>query len=179
MELTESKIDGEYRYKGKIVNIRFDRVKLPDGREATREVCEHPGGVAILPLNDKNEAVLVRQFRYAYLEELLEIPAGKMNFPGEGHLDCGLRELKEETGITPREMIFLGCIYPSPGFLDEIIYLYLARGLKEGEPSPDEDENLLTETVPFSELKRMIAKNEIRDAKTIAAVFRASMLLSE
>ncbi len=179
MNLTEEKIDGEYKYRGKIVKIRFDRVRLPDGKETTREVCEHPGGVAILPLNEKNEVVMVRQFRYTFGEVLLEIPAGKMDFDGEGHLECGLRELREETGITPKEMIYLGCVYPSPGILSEVLHLYLAKGLKEGAPSPDDDEYIDTEVIPFETLKRMIAENVVKDAKTIAAVFRASMLMSE
>ncbi|MCX7614272.1 MAG: NUDIX hydrolase [Clostridiales bacterium] len=178
MDLTERKIDGDYKYFGKLVKIRLDSVRLPDGKTSTREVCEHVEGVAVLPINDKGEVVMVRQFRYPFEEALLEIPAGKMDNCEEGHYNCGLRELREETGIVPKEFHYLGCIYPSPGFLTEVIHLYLAKGLKEGAPCPDEDEYLSVETVPFEELKRMIADNIIRDAKTIAAVFRASMLLS-
>ena len=177
MELMEKTVESQVLFSGKIITVRLDRAQLPNGRIASREVVEHPGGVAILPLFDDGTVPLVRQFRYPYAEEILEIPAGKLDHgPGEDHYACGVRELREETGCTADEITYLGCIYPSPGFLTEVTHLYAARGLHAGEMQPDEGEFLELVRIPADELERRIAAGEIRDAKTVAAMYRARLL---
>ena len=168
MDFTEKKLSEQYYFEGRIMKARVDEVELPGGGRATREVCEHLGGVGILPIDADGQVLLVRQFRYPFGELLLEIPAGKLDHgPGEDHYACGVRELREETGCTADEITYLGCIYPSPGFLTEVTHLYAARGLHAGEMQPDEGE--------FLELVRIPA-DEIRDAKTVAAMYRARLL---
>ena len=174
MDLEEKRISGQGVYAGMVISVRVDTVTLPDGRKAKREVAEHSGGVAVLALNDKDEVITVRQWRYPVGRALLEIPAGKLN-RGEDPKACGLRELQEETGFSPASFEPLGMIYPSPGYSDEILYLYLARDLCFVGTNPDEDEFLSVERIPFIALERMIASGEITDAKTIAAAYRARL----
>lgn len=177
MELRETKISSKTLYTGKIVNVRMDEISLPTGRPATREVVEHPGGVAVLPLDRDGGIFMVRQWRYPFMQELLEIPAGKLS-PGEDPYACGLRELAEETGLIPNSCEHLGCVYPSPGYAAEVLHLYLAREFTRVPSRPDEDEFLMVEKYPFDEVVSMIMHNRIRDAKTIAAVLKAKLLLS-
>ena len=177
MDFTEKKLSEQYYFEGRIMKARVDEVELPGGGRATREVCEHLGGVGILPIDADGRVLLVRQFRYPFGELLLEIPAGKLDHgPGEDHYACGVRELREETGCTADEITYLGCIYPSPGFLTEVTHLYAARGLHAGEMQPDEGEFLELVRIPADELERRIAAGEIRDAKTVAAMYRARLL---
>lgn len=177
MDFTEKKLSEQYYFQGRIMKARVDEVELPGGHHATREVCEHLGGVGILPIDADGQVILVRQFRYPFGEMLLEIPAGKLDHgPGEDHYACGVRELREETGCTADEITYLGCIYPSPGFLTEVTHLYAARGLHAGEMHPDEDEFLELVRVPVDVLEQRIAAGEIRDAKTVAAMYRARLL---
>lgn len=168
----------EIVFRGKLLTVRVDQVEQENGRKTTREVVEHPGGVGILPLNDRDEAVLVRQFRYPYGEELLEIPAGKLE-PGEDPLACGLRELREETGFTAETVDSLGVIYPTPGYLDEVLHLYVARGLTPGETCPDEGEFLSIETMPFETLYQHVLDGTVRDAKTVVATLKVAARRSE
>lgn len=177
MDLTERTIESKSMYQGVVVRVKVDRVTVPGGGRSVREVVEHPGGVAILPLDENNNVVTVTQFRYAFGEELLELPAGKLE-PGEDPRDCALRELREETGTVPRELISLGSVYASPGFCDERLYLYLARGLQTGEAQPDEDEFLVIRRIPFDTLVEWIMADGIRDAKTVAAVLKAKEYLN-
>lgn len=176
MDMTEKTLRRIYRFEGRIMKARTDEVLLPNGKKAGREVCEHMGGVAVLPLFDNGDVLLVRQFRYPYGQVILEAPAGKMDQGPEGHLICGTRELSEETGLSAREMIYLGEMYPSPGFLTEILYMYCARGLTEGEKHLDEDEFLETVRMPFEEMLGRIASGEIKDAKTIAIACKMQLL---
>ena len=171
----EKRLGGEYVYNGKIVNVRVDDVEVC-GRKTIREVCEHPGGVAVLPLLDSGEVICVKQFRYAFGKELLEIPAGKLEY-GEEPLSCGIRELSEETGYSAKEIIPLGVLYPSPGYLTEKLYIYLARGLSEGEAHPDEGEFLQVVRKPLDELYKMVMQDEIHDAKTVIGILKAARLL--
>ncbi len=174
----EVPISQEYKFRGRIMSARVDKAMFPNGKECTREVCEHCGGVGVLPLDDEGNVYLVRQYRYPYGEELLEIPAGKMDLSDtETPLDCGVRELKEETGFTAAHLRFLGEMYPSPGFLTERLHLFLATGLTAGETSPDEDEYLNLVKMPFSELRDRILKGEIKDGKTVYAAFHAAAYL--
>ena len=162
----------QYVYKGNIINVRRDEVVFLDGQGSLREIVEHRGAVAVAAIDDDENIYLVRQFRYAFGEELLEIPAGKLE---EGETDdplnAALRELREETGLTAEHISFCGVIYPSVGMLTEKIYIYTAHGLTKGECDPDEDEYLNVEVVPLKELDELIKKGEIRDAKTICACY--------
>ena len=176
--MTEKTVSRKIIYEGRVLTLRVDDIILPDGKPATREVCDHPGGVAVLPLFDNGDVATVRQFRYPYMETLVEIPAGKLERgSGERPEDCALRELREETGLVPDELRELGCLYPSPGYLNETLYLFLATGLRQERQALDEDEFLVVERVNFSVLRKMIADGDIRDAKTVAAVFKTAMLL--
>jgi len=178
MNLTEKQISFEYIYEGRIIKVRCDKAETPVGKVVDREVCEHPGGVAVLPLHEDGTVTLVRQYRYPYSELLFEIPAGKLE-PGEPSPEaCGRRELEEETGCRAATFRSLGKIYPSPGFLNEIIYLYLAQDLTRHEQNLDEDEFLELHRIPFAECEKMIEDGTIVDAKTIAAFYRAKLLLT-
>ena len=176
MNLEEKQLKAEYIYKGKIINLRRDQAELPNGATAFREVVEHPGGVCVAALTDRNEVLMVRQFRYPYSEVILEIPAGKRDSADEKPLDCGIRELKEETGATAEKFVFLGELYPTPGYCGEIIWLYAATGLSFGECDPDEDEFLSVEKIPLDTLIDMIMKGEIKDAKTQTAILKLKLL---
>ncbi|HBI64482.1 MAG TPA: ADP-ribose pyrophosphatase [Clostridiales bacterium] len=170
MDFTEKKIRSDYKFRGRIMSVRVDDALLPNGRPCKREVCEHVGGVGILPIDEDRTVTLVRQYRYPYETVTLEIPAGKMDQGPEDALECGRRELAEETGLRAEQMIPMGEIWPSPGFMDERLFLYCAKGLTQGETNPDDDEFVEIVRMPFDELCRMIAAGEIHDAKTVAAV---------
>ena len=158
------------------MKARLDEVELPNGKTAPREVCEHVGGVGILPIDRNGNIILVRQFRYPYDAEILEIPAGKLDHgEAESAADCGVRELKEETGCTAGRIVPLGCVYPSPGFLTEVVHLFAALDLTDGEMQPDEDEFVEVVRLPIAEVEAMVSRDEIRDAKTLAALYRAKL----
>ena len=176
MKCIEKRLDGEVKYSGVIVNVRLDRAQLENGKIVRREVVEHPGGVGILPVDDEGYCYMVRQFRYPFSRQLLEIPAGKLEY-GEDPLDCAVRELSEETGFTAGELIPLGKCLTSPGFSSEVLHLYLARGLRAGKAHLDEDEFLNVEKHPLSELLAMADRNELEDGKTVIAVLKAARVL--
>lgn len=176
MNMKEKQLSHRYFFEGKIMKARLDEVELPNGKTALREVCEHIGGVGVLPIDRNGNVLLVRQFRYPYDTELLEIPAGKLDHgEGESIADCGARELKEETGCTAARMVPLGCVYPSPGFLTEVVHLFAALDLTDGEMQPDEDEFVEVVRLPLAEVEAMVERNEIRDAKTVVALYRAKL----
>ena len=177
MNLEEKKINEEYVFRGKIINVRVDDALVPDGSIHKREVVEHNGGVCVVPITDKNEVITVKQFRYPYMEVVKEVPAGKRDGNDEP-LQCGIRELKEETGCTAERFEFLGELYPSPGYCGEIIYMYAAFGLSYGDTNPDEDEFLLIEKTPIEDLVQEIMRGEIKDAKTQAAVLKTYYLIN-
>lgn len=177
MELTERRLSRKDIFAGRIVTVHVDEVALPDGSAATREVVDHPGGVAVLPLDENNNVLTVTQYRYPFGRPLLEIPAGKLDHPGEDPYEAGLRELKEETGAVPGVYRPLGRILPSPGCYGEILHLYLAQDLRMEEQHLDEDEFLNVERVPFGEMVRRCLDGEIEDAKTVAAVLKTKLLL--
>lgn len=176
MNLKETTKSQEYMFKGRIINLRRDVAILPDGSEANREVVEHNGGVCVLPLTENNEIIFVKQFRYPYMEELLEIPAGKRDSKDEDPLSCGKRELREETGAESDNFVFLGELYPSPGYVNEVIYMYYADNLTYGECDPDDDEFLDLVKIPFDKAVEMVVSGEIKDAKTQAAVLKVAYL---
>ena len=176
MDLTERTLESRTVYEGVIVRVKLDEVQLPNGKEARREVVEHPGGVAILALDREDNVAVVRQYRYPFHRVLLELPAGKLE-PGEDPRVCGVRELEEEVGLVADEFIYLGGLYLSPGYSNEVLHLYLARGLRQGACHPDEDEFLEGERIPFARLVDMVMADEIHDAKTVAAVLKAKVYL--
>lgn len=178
MDLTEHMVEHTRAYEGVIVQVDVDTVRLPGGHTAKREVVLHPGGVAVLPLNDDGTVTVVRQYRYAFSRVLTEIPAGKLD-PGEEPRSGALRELEEEIGARVGELIELGAIYPSPGFCQEVLYLYLAKDLTYGDSRPDEDEFLEAVRVPFDSLVEQVMRGEIQDGKTVAAVLKAKVLLQQ
>ena len=178
MNIREEQKDFKYIYKGAVINLRVDTAILPSGKPANREVVEHPGGVCVLPIDKNGDALFVKQFRYPYMEETLEIPAGKRDKSGDNDpLTCGKRELKEETGATAKKYTFLGTLYPSPGYCDEVIYMYLATDLAFGKPSPDEDEFLNLCRIPLSKAVDMVISGEIPDAKTQTAILKVKTLI--
>ena len=176
MDLTERTLERTCPYKGVIVDVNLDQAILPNGRQARREVVIHPGGAAALPLNDDGTVTVVRQYRYPFGRVLTEIPAGKLD-PNEDPRSAIIRELEEEIGARAAELIDLGCMYTSPGITQEVLYLYLARGLTYGEMHPDEDEFLEIVRVPFDDLLEQVMEGEIRDGKTVAAVLKTKLLL--
>lgn len=177
MDMTEKTVSRQEVFKGRIVSVRVDRVSLPDGSEASREVVEHNGGVAVLALDGENNVLTVTQYRYVFGRNTVEIPAGKLDHPGEDPAAAGLRELKEETGAVPGRYESLGRVLPSPGCYGEILYLFLARDLNMEEQHLDPGEFLNVERVPFDEMVRRCLSGEIEDAKTVAAVLKAKLLL--
>lgn len=172
MSYVERTLEKKTVFTGLIVNVRQDRAALHTGKEVRREVVEHPGGVVVLPLDRDGNVLCVRQFRYPFMEETLELPAGKLE-PGEAPRPAALRELREETGCVPASFLSLGKIYTSPGFSSEVLHLFLATGLDEGDAAPDEDEYLSLERIPFALLKARALRGELPDAKTLSAVFLA------
>ncbi len=177
MELIEKTLRRYVAFEGKIINMRQDTVELENGKTATRDVVEHPGGVCVLPLTDQNEVIMVKQFRYPYGEVIYEIPAGKLDRRGEDPLDCGKRELEEEAGMIADEFTFLGRMYPSPGYCAEIIHIYLARGLHPSKQHLDEDEFLEVYKIPFQTVFEAVMAGEITDGKTQIAVLKTAALL--
>lgn len=164
-------------YSGRIIDVHNDRITLVDGDEAYREVVEHPGGVAIAGLTEDNEILLVRQFRYPYKETIYEIPAGKLE-KGEDIKAAGIREFSEECGATAEIFEPFGEVYPSPGYCGEIIRLFYAKNITFGQQHLDEDEFLDVIKMPIKEVVSKIMSGEIKDAKTIAGVFKIKELMN-
>ncbi len=171
-EFYEKPLDSARLLEGKIVNVRRDTVELVNGKTSFREVVEHPGGVVILAVDEQNRAYMVRQYRYPIGKELLEVPAGKLE-KGEDPYEGAVRELKEETGLTAEKFIYFGGTYPSPGFCDEQLHIYLALGLSQGEACPDDDEFLRVEIIDLDELAELALNGGLADGKSINAIFMA------
>ena len=150
-------------------------MELPDGKQALREVADHPGGVAIVAIDRDDNILTVKQYRYAFSRVMEEIPAGKLE-RGEDPDEAALRELKEETGATPERFEKLGELIVSPGAYGEVLHLYLAEGLRIGVMSPDEDEFLDLVRTPFDEMVRRVMDGELTDAKTVAGVLNVCVL---
>jgi ADP-ribose pyrophosphatase len=172
----ERTISSKKIYEGKIIRVRLDTVQLPNGRKSCREIVEHTGAVAVVPL-EEDRVYFVRQFRKPLEKVLLEIPAGKLE-QGEAPEECARRELAEEIGYWPRELQQLSHFYTSPGFSNEMLYLYLARGLVRKKAEGDEGEVLEVETLPLQEALKRITSGEIEDGKTIIGLLMASYYLS-
>ncbi len=169
MKYNEKTLEVKNIYKGKFINLDVHKVLLPNNTTAYREVVIHPGAVAILPIDKEGKILFVKQFRKAVEAELLEIPAGKIE-AGEDPEKCALRELEEETGFSASKLIYISKIYTSPGFSNEIIYIYLAKDLIVGKKNLDEDEFLDLNKHTLVEALNLIKSGKIIDAKTITAI---------
>ena len=169
--MQERKLSSEMKFDGKLVKVTYDIADV-NGKEAWREVVHHPGASAVVAIDEDNRIIMEKQFRYALNDYLLEIPAGKLD-AGEDPLVCAKRELEEETGIVASEWISLGTIATSPGFCNEVIHLYVAKGLSKGEIHWDEDEYVEVERYTFDELLQYIKEETIKDSKTLSALLLA------
>ena len=160
------------------MNLRLDEARLPDGRTAGREVVEHPGGVCVAVLTKENELLFVRQFRYPYQKMTLELPAGKLE-AGEDPFSAMKREQREETGTLSEEYHWLGEVYPTPGYCNEIVRLWACRVSAWCSQDLDEDEFLEVERIPLEQAYRLALNNELPDAKTQIGVLRTWALVQE
>lgn len=168
----ERQVGSAVVYRGTVLTLRVDDIELPSGRRSRREVVEHPGGVAVVAVDRDGSVILVRQYRYPVRSALWEIPAGKLD-PGESPRECAARELEEETGYRAGHLEEVVPFYTSPGFCDEVLYLFFAQDLAAGQDTPEEDELIETRRVRRAELDEMMARGEIRDGKTILGLFVA------
>ena len=169
--MQERKLSSEMKFDGKLIKVTYDVAEV-NGKEAWREVVHHPGASAVVAIDENNRIIMEKQFRYALNDYLLEIPAGKLD-KGEDPLVCAKRELEEETGIIASEWISLGTIATSPGFCNEVIHLYVAKGLSKGEIHWDEDEYVEVERYTFDELLQRIKEEKIKDSKSLSALLLA------
>jgi len=176
MQFFEKQVETDTKYEGIIVDVKMDVVELQNGNRAKREVVVHPGGVGIVAVTDEKKVVMVRQYRYPMEEELLEIPAGKLD-DREDPFECAVRELSEETGYTANKWVNLGKMYPSPGFCRETLYLYLATDLQSGEMHLDHNELLSVEEIPLDELVDLVMHNKLQDAKSVIGILKAKLYL--
>lgn len=174
---TEIMQSSEKIFNGKIIRVRRDAILVNGEKPAFREIVEHNGGVAVAALTDKNELLFARQLRYAYGENLLEIPAGKRDSKDEDPMACGMRELREETGAVSDQFVSLGKVYPTPGYCTEIIWLFGCRITGFGDRDLDEDEDIAVERIPIEKAVEMVMNNEIPDAKTQIAVLKMAELV--
>jgi len=177
LRLREKKLSSEDIFDGIILHVKRDQVLLPNGSTSVREVIRHIGAVCVIPVNDQNEVVVERQYRYPLDRVILEIPAGKLDAPDEDRLSAIQRELREETGYSAREWTELGDFHPAPAYSDEYISMYLARDLHKGEQELDADEFLDVYTVPLKDLVDDVMAGRISDAKTQVCILKAARLL--
>jgi ADP-ribose pyrophosphatase len=172
------KVSSRRAYTGKVVSIDVDQVEFPDGSVGELEMFRHPGASAIVPFlsdprGDDPQLLLIRQYRYAADGYLLEIPAGRLE-AGESPETCAIRELAEETGCTADLVEFMTTFFPTPGFCDEKIHLFMATGLRQGETNHEADEFVEPQPVALSEALAMIERGEIRDGKTALGILYAA-----
>jgi len=168
-DLSEHFVSGEEVFSGKLLRVRRDVVRLPDGSRSVREYVRHPGAVVMVALFDDGRVLLERQFRYPHGRDFIELPAGKLE-PGEPHLETAKRELLEETGYVAADWRRLGVLHPSVGYTDEAIELFLAKGLTKQEARLDDGEFLEVLEVPLVEAIAMVRDGRITDAKSIAGL---------
>lgn len=165
-KLEEIQLGTKRIFEGKMINLRVDTVRLPNSKEAIREVVEHPGAVAVVPILPDGRVIMVRQYRHPIKQNLLEIPAGKLD-KNEQPEDCAIRELEEETGYCCGRLRHLTSIWTAPGFSDEIIHIYVAEDLIERKQQLDDDEFLQVEIYDQKALRKMIQEGVITDSKTL------------
>lgn len=163
-------------YDGHLVKLDLHKIRLPDGKTGKREIVQHPGAVAIVPLDNENQVILVRQFRLAANAFVLEIPAGTLE-PGEQPEACARRELQEEIGHDSANLESLGGIYTAPGYTTEFIHLFMATDLAESPLEGDTDEFIEVVRMPIEEALQRVDANEIVDSKTVVGLLRVARLL--
>jgi len=173
-ELEEKLIKTEHVFDGQLLKVRKDTVLLPNGKEATREWIEHPGAVAVIPILDDGRIAMVKQYRYPMGKVTLEVPAGKLD-KGEAPDTCVMRELKEETGYTANKIRKIATIGTTMAFSNEVIHIYVAEDLVEGEACPDEDEFINVEKYTKEQLHTMIKDGTLDDAKSLVAILMANL----
>ena len=173
MDLTETRLDSVPVYDGALLHARRDTVRLPDGGTSVREWIAHPGASAVVPLFENGSTVLIRQFRYAPGREFLEVPAGKLDRPGEDPAEVARRELLEEVGLHAGALTPLGPTYPCIGYSDEVIHLFLGESLTEGTAHVEDDEFVVPVRLPLAEAVRMARAGEILDSKSCVALLLA------
>lgn len=161
-----------YAFRGRVFQVRQDRIRLPNGRETTLDIVEHRGAVVILPFDRKGRVWLIRQYRHAIGQELLELPAGTLE-PGEPPEACARRELREEIGMQAHTWTFLGYFFPAPGYTSERLIAFLARDLEPAPLERDTDELIQVEPLPLPELWHLVRQGHIHDAKTLATLVLA------
>ena len=169
MDYVEKRKSGTLLYDGKVVKLEVDEVLLPNGEESKREIIRHSGGACVL-YEEAGKIAFVRQYRYAYGENVVELPAGKLN-KGEDPMLAAQRELKEETGVWVENLTLIHEVYPTPGYTDEKLYIYRAEKGERGETNLDEDEFLDVLWVDEVEVKQILKKGEIKDAKTLIGLY--------
>jgi ADP-ribose pyrophosphatase len=168
-ELQELQISSKQVYRGQLAEVYSDQVRLPDGSESSREYLKHPGATAVLPIYDNGDIILLRQYRYPVSRVLWEIPAGKLS-DGEDPLECGRRELREETGLTADSWQPLLSYHPCIGYSDEVIHIFLATGLHTGQVNLDQGEFLTSHRITATEVSRMLQNGKITDGKSLIAL---------
>ena len=162
-------------FRGRVVALSIDTVRLPNGNTCDLEIVRHPGAAAVVPVDADGSVILVRQYRHAAGDYLLEVPAGKLD-DQEPPEACAVREVEEETGYRAGKLTPLGWIWTTPGFTDERIWLYLATELTLAWSSPQPDEALEVVRMPFEEAVRLALSGEIKDAKSVCALVRAAQV---
>jgi ADP-ribose pyrophosphatase len=162
-------ISSKIVFKGKVFSVRRDEVIEPSGVRATRDMIAHSGSVVVMPVLDDGKIVLIRQYRYAARQYLWELVAGRID-PGENVKQAAVRELIEETGLRAKKMRQFLEFWPSPGFLEEKMFVLLAQGVTQGEAHPEEDERIEAKAFSRAELKKMLQNGTLRDAKTISSL---------
>ena len=177
-ELKETMVDSELVYDGRLLYVLKDTVRLPNGNTTTREYIKHVGAVCVVALDDADNIILERQFRYPFGRVIDEIPAGKLDGIEEDPLDAAKRELKEETGYTADTWAYLGSYYPTVAYSNEVIHMYLARQLKKGETNLDSDEFLSVYSRPFKDMLNDVLENKVPDGKTQTAILKAARVLN-
>lgn len=175
--LFEKQLDSTNVYKGRLLDVYCDSIELPNGHKSKREYIKHVGAACVVPVDNEGNIIIEKQFRYPFHKVLTEIPAGKLDSKEEPHLEAALRELKEETGYTAKEMIYLGEFLPTCAYSDEIIHMYLATGLSLGEQKLDDDEFVGVEKMSLEEAVGEIMKGNITDGKTQTAILKAYLYL--
>lgn len=175
--LVETMLDSQVVYKGGFFDVNKDRIRLPDGGEATREYIRHPGAVVILPLFEDGTVLVERQFRYPLHRVFVEFPAGKID-RGEERLTSAMRELEEETGYTASDWRYVTTIHNAIGYSDEQLFVYLAQGLKAGTAHCDEEEFIQTYRMPLDELMQWVKEGKVSDVKTVIGTFWLEKIVS-
>ena len=168
-DLKEDKISSTQIFSGKLIDLYLDNVRLPNGKQSTREWLNHPGAVCLVPILNNGDILLIRQFRYGPREEFIEIPAGKLD-KNEEPLKCGLRELEEETGYKSNKLTFLTNIHPAIGFSNEKMWMYLAEELELSEKKLDDDEFLELLPTPLNVALEWVFSGKVTDVKTIIGI---------